>query len=98
MGMKPADSDLSHCDMLNLDEKYNCQRLKHVKFIYEGQSKITADSYLLCRLTYTSEIWHMHAMNCPASEYAIYKTMQSIDCCCLGTEECEITSYVHAGI
>ena len=39
---------------------------------------------------YTSEIWHMHAINCPASEYAIYKTMQSIDCCCLATEECEI--------
>ena len=33
MGMKPADSDLSHCDTLNLDEKYNCQRLKHVKFL-----------------------------------------------------------------
>ena len=32
MGMKPADSDLSHCDTLTLDEKYNCQRLKHVKF------------------------------------------------------------------
>ena len=31
MGMKPGDSDLSHCDTLNLDEKYNCQRLKHVK-------------------------------------------------------------------
>ena len=25
--------DLSHCDKLNLDEKYNCQRLKHVKFL-----------------------------------------------------------------
>ena len=37
-------------------------------------------------------------MNCPASEYAIYKTMQSIDCCCLATEACEITSCVHAGI
>ena len=56
------------------------------------------DSYLLRRLTYASEIWHMHAMNCPASGYAIYKTMQSIDCCCLATEEREITSCVHAGI
>ena len=54
------------------------------------------DSYLLRRLTYTSER-HMHAMNCPASEYAIYKIMQSIDCCWLATEECEITSSVHAG-
>ena len=56
------------------------------------------DSYLLRRLTYTSEILHMHAMNCPAPEYAIIKTMQIIDCCCLATEECEITSCVHAGI
>ena len=31
MGMKPTASDLSHCDTLNLDEKYNCQRLKHSK-------------------------------------------------------------------
>ena len=37
-------------------------------------------------------------MNCPASEYAIYKTMQSIHCCCFATEECEITSCVLAGI
>ena len=50
------------------------------------------------KLTYTSEIWHMHAINCPASEYAIYKIMQSIDFCCLATEESEITSCVHAGI
>ena len=56
------------------------------------------DSYLLGRQTYTSEIWHMNAINCPVSEYAIYKTMQSVDCCCLATEECEITSCVHAGI
>ena len=57
--------------------------------LYEGQSKIIkVDSYFLRRLTYTSEIWHMHAMNCPAPEYAIYKTMQSKDCCCLATEEC----------
>ena len=47
---------------------------------------------------YTSEIWHMQAMNCSASEYAIYKTMQSIDGCCLATEECEITTCVHVGI
>ena len=40
----------------------------------------------------------MYAMNCPASEYAINKTIQNIDCCCLATEECEITSCVHAGI
>ena len=40
----------------------------------------------------------MRAMKCPASEYAIYKTMQSIDCCSLATEECEITSCVYAGI
>ena len=33
MGMKPTDSDLSHCDTLNLDEKYICQRLKHIKFL-----------------------------------------------------------------
>ena len=33
MGMQPADSDLSQCDTFNLDEKYNCQRLKHVKFL-----------------------------------------------------------------
>ena len=33
MGIKPADSDLSHCDTLNLDEKYSCQRLTHVKFL-----------------------------------------------------------------
>ena len=33
MGLKPARSDLSHFDMLNLDETYNCQRLKHVKFL-----------------------------------------------------------------
>ena len=33
MGMKPANSDVSHCDTLNLDEKYNCQRLKQVKFL-----------------------------------------------------------------
>ena len=33
MGLKPAHSDLSHCDTLNLDETYNCQRLKHVKFL-----------------------------------------------------------------
>ena len=39
----------------------------------------------------------MHAMNCPVSEYAIYKIMQSIDCCCLATEECEITPCVHTG-
>ena len=56
------------------------------------------DSYLLHRLTYTSEIGHMHAMNCPASEYAIYTAMQSIDCYCLATEECGITSCVDAGI
>ena len=37
-------------------------------------------------------------MNCPASEYAIYKTMHGIDYCCLATEECEITACVHAGI
>ena len=33
MEMKPVDSDLSHCDLLSLDEKYDCQRLKHVKFL-----------------------------------------------------------------
>ena len=33
MGMKATDSDLSHCDTLNLDEKYNCQQLKHIKFL-----------------------------------------------------------------
>ena len=38
----------------------------------------------------------MYAMNSPASEFAIYKTMQSIDCCYLATEEYEITSCVHA--
>ena len=53
--------------------------------------------HILRMLMYSSEIWHMHAMNCPASEYAIYKTMQSIDCCCLATEICEITSCVHDG-
>ena len=37
-------------------------------------------------------------MDCPASEYAKYKTMQSIDCRCYATKECEITSCVHAGI
>ena len=63
-----------------------------------SQKQLRVDSYLLCRLKFTSEIWHMHAMNCPASEYAIYKTMLSIDCCCLETEECEITSCFHAGI
>ena len=46
------------------------------------------DTYLLRRLTYTDQIWHMYAMDCPASEYAIYKIMQSIDCCCYATEEC----------
>ena len=40
----------------------------------------------------------MHAKNCSATEYAIYKTMQSIDCCCLTTEEREKSSCVHAGI
>ena len=63
-----------------------------------SQKLLRFDSYLLCRLTYTNEIWHMHAMNCPASEYAIYKTMRSIDFCCLATEECEIMSCIHAGI
>ena len=24
---------------------------------------------------YSSQIWHMHAMNCPASDYAIYMYM-----------------------
>ena len=47
--------------------------------------------------TNNSENWHMHATSCPASEHAIYKTMQSINCCCLATEEFEITC-VHAGI
>ena len=57
------------------------------RLLYEGQSKeLRVDSYLLRRLTYNSEIWHMPTMNCPASEYAIYKTMQSIDYCCLATE------------
>ena len=32
MGLQPADSK-SHCDTLNLDETYNCQQLKHVKFL-----------------------------------------------------------------
>ena len=64
--------------------------------IYEGQSKITESRFISRRLTYTRELWHIHAMNCPASIYAIFKTMQSIDCCCLATEECEITSCVHA--
>ena len=36
-------------------------------------------------------------MNCPASEKVIYQTMQSIDCCCLANEECEITSCVIIG-
>ena len=54
--------------------------------------------YLLRRLTYSSQIWHMYAMNCPASEYAIYKIMHDIDYCCLATEECEIMACVHAGI
>ena len=40
----------------------------------------------------------MCAMNCPALQYAIYKTVQGIDCCCLATEECEIMACVHAGI
>ena len=33
MGMKPAASDWSTIT-LNLDEMYNCQWLKHVKFLY----------------------------------------------------------------
>ena len=38
MGMKPASSDWSmisgiRCDTLKLDEMYNCQRLKHFKFL-----------------------------------------------------------------
>ena len=37
------------------------------------------------------ENWHMHARNCSASDYAIYKTMQNIDWRCLATKECEIT-------
>ena len=61
-----------------------------------SQKKVRVDSYLERRLTHTSEIWHMHAMNCPASKYAIHKSMQSIDCCCLATEKCEITSCAHA--
>ena len=63
-----------------------------------SQKKLRVDSYLLRRLTYTSKICHMLAMNCPASEYAIYKTMKSIDSCCLATKEYEITPCVHAGI
>ena len=63
-----------------------------------SQKLLRVDSYLLCRLTYTGEIWHKHALNCSASEYAIYKTMQSINWCCLANEECEITSCVHAEI
>ena len=63
-----------------------------------SQNNLRIDTYLLCRLTYTSQIWHMYLMNCPASEYAIYKTMHGIDHCCLATEECEIMACVHAGI
>ena len=33
MGMKLVASDL-HCDTLNLDEMYNSQQLKHVKFLW----------------------------------------------------------------
>ena len=69
----------------NIGDKGQCRKQS-----YEGQSK-KVDSYLLRRLTYTSEIWHIHAMNCPASVYAIYKTMQIIACCCLATEECKLT-------
>ena len=47
---------------------------------------------------YSSQIWHMYATHCTASEYALYKIIQSIDCCCLATEECEITPCVQAGI
>ena len=59
---------------------------------------LRVDRYLLCRLTHASQIWHMYAMNCPASGYAINKTMQNTDCCVLSTEEYEISSCVHAGI
>ena len=66
--------------------------------MWVSQKKLRVDTYLLRRLAYTSKIWHMYAMNCPASEYAIYKTMQGIDYYCLATEECEITACVQAGI
>ena len=77
----------------------NCVRFSHEsKYLSIRGIRGLCGIGVLGRLSYTSEIWHMHAMNCLASEYAIYKTMQSIDCFCLATEECEITSCVHAGM
>ena len=35
-----------------------------------NQKQLRVDTYLLRWLAYNSQIWHMHAMNCPASEYA----------------------------
>ena len=45
MGMKPADSDLLHCNTLNLDEKYNCQRLKHIKCLVNTHKVYNNDFY-----------------------------------------------------
>ena len=47
-----------------------------------SQKLLRVDTYLLRSLTHTSQIWHTFAMNGPASEYVIYKTMQSIYYCC----------------
>ena len=53
--------------------------LEHIYQDIRGSVKNNrVDTYLLRRLTYTSQIWHMYAMSSPASEYAIYKTMHSI--------------------
>ena len=62
--------------------KYNKLICSTVLTTRVSQKLLRVDTYLLRWLTYTNQIWHMHAMNCPASEYAKYKTMQSIDCRC----------------
>ena len=61
-------------DILNLDLSFIFGKVEVIK-LYSRFLR-----FLLLRQDY-SEIWHMHAMNCPASANAIYKTMQSIDCC-----------------
>ena len=58
-----------------ISETFEITRIQSKKYTRVSQTQLRVDSYLLRRLTYTNEIWHMHAMNYPASEYAIYKTM-----------------------
>ena len=51
-----------------------------LKFFETKRFRLSSSSFYLNRVQHTSQR-HMYAMDCPASENAIYKIIVSIACC-----------------